>query len=593
MALAGITCVGEFHYLHHGPGGTPLRRPERDGRRADRGRRRGRHPDHAARHALPDRPTWTASRWRACSCGSATATSTAGRRGPTRCAPRPARAGRRGRCTRCGRCRPAASADVRARAPTGRPLHVHLSEQRAENEACLAVHGRTPTELLADAGVLGPAHHRGARHPPHRRATAPRSATPAPASASARPPSATWPTASARPGAGRRRQPAVPRQRQPRGDRPVRGGARGGAARAAAHRAARPLHRRRAARRGDRRRARGARLARRRRASPSAPGPTWSRCALDTVRTAGCRPGRGGASRPPPPTSPRGRRRPGRGPRRPAPARADVAGRAGATRSRRCWHERCWSTNIGELVTNDPARRRAARHAPRRRARGRGRPGRLGRAAPRTRRPPTRGSTPTARAVLPGLRGQPRPPGVRRRPGGRVRRPDGRRAVHRRRHPHHGRGHPRRRATTSCAPTSRRLRRRGAAAGHHHHRDQERVRADRRRRGPVAADRPASSPTRPRSSAPTSCRPSTPAGRTTTSALVCGPMLAAAAPYARWVDVFCERGAFDGDQARAVLTAGHRGRARRRGCTPTSSAPGRACGSRSSSARPAPTTAPT
>ena len=38
--------------------------------------------------------------------------------------------------------------------------------------------------------------------------------------------------------------------------------------------------------------------------------------------------------------------------------------------------------------------------------------------------------------------------------------------------------------------------------------------------------------------------------------LVCGPMLDAAVPYARWVDVFCERGAFDGEQARAVLTAG-------------------------------------
>jgi formiminoglutamate deiminase len=33
------------------------------------------------------------------------------------------------------------------------PLHVHLSEQPAENEACLAFHGRTPTELLAGAGV--------------------------------------------------------------------------------------------------------------------------------------------------------------------------------------------------------------------------------------------------------------------------------------------------------------------------------------------------------------------------------------------------------------------------------------------------------
>ena len=38
--------------------------------------------------------------------------------------------------------------------------------------------------------------------------------------------------------------------------------------------------------------------------------------------------------------------------------------------------------------------------------------------------------------------------------------------------------------------------------------------------------------------------------------LVTGPMLDAAAPYARWIDAFCERGAFDVDQARAVLDAG-------------------------------------
>lgn len=38
--------------------------------------------------------------------------------------------------------------------------------------------------------------------------------------------------------------------------------------------------------------------------------------------------------------------------------------------------------------------------------------------------------------------------------------------------------------------------------------------------------------------------------------LVTGPMLAAAAPHARWIDVFCETGAFDEDQARAVLAAG-------------------------------------
>lgn len=39
-------------------------------------------------------------------------------------------------------------------------------------------------------------------------------------------------------------------------------------------------------------------------------------------------------------------------------------------------------------------------------------------------------------------------------------------------------------------------------------------------------------------------------------ALVTGEMLDACAPHARWVDVFCERGAFDGDQARTVLEAG-------------------------------------
>ena len=38
--------------------------------------------------------------------------------------------------------------------------------------------------------------------------------------------------------------------------------------------------------------------------------------------------------------------------------------------------------------------------------------------------------------------------------------------------------------------------------------------------------------------------------------LVRGEMLDAVAPYACWVDVFCDRGAFDADQARAVLTAG-------------------------------------
>ena len=39
-------------------------------------------------------------------------------------------------------------------------------------------------------------------------------------------------------------------------------------------------------------------------------------------------------------------------------------------------------------------------------------------------------------------------------------------------------------------------------------------------------------------------------------ALVIGDMLAACAPYARWVDVFCDRGAFDADETRVILRAG-------------------------------------
>jgi imidazolonepropionase len=38
--------------------------------------------------------------------------------------------------------------------------------------------------------------------------------------------------------------------------------------------------------------------------------------------------------------------------------------------------------------------------------------------------------------------------------------------------------------------------------------------------------------------------------------LVCGRMMAACAPFARWIDVFCDRGAFDAEETRAVLSAG-------------------------------------
>ena len=79
---------------------------------------------------------------------------------------------------------------------------------------------------------------------------------------------------------------------------------------------------------------------------------------------------------------------------------------------------------------------------------------------------------------------------------------------------------------------------------------------------------PRSSPTRPPSSAPTSSRPArTPEDYV---ALVTGPMLAAAAPHARWIDVFCEDGAFDVDQARAILARRGPTAACAVGSTPTS-----------------------
>lgn len=45
---------------------------------------------------------------------------------------------------------------IGAELPTGTTLHAHVSEQPAENEACLAAYGVTPTELLNSCGLLGP-----------------------------------------------------------------------------------------------------------------------------------------------------------------------------------------------------------------------------------------------------------------------------------------------------------------------------------------------------------------------------------------------------------------------------------------------------
>ena len=118
MALAGITCVGEFHYLHHAPDGTPVRRPERDGPRRARRGAGGRAADHAARRLLPARRHRAlprprrAPRWAERVDAARRARAGAGRRrDPQRARGRPGRgAGRR----RVGRRQAAARARLRA-----------------------------------------------------------------------------------------------------------------------------------------------------------------------------------------------------------------------------------------------------------------------------------------------------------------------------------------------------------------------------------------------------------------------------------------------------------------------------------------------
>ncbi|WP_413101600.1 formimidoylglutamate deiminase [Streptomyces sp. Inha503] len=154
MAMAGITCVGEFHYLHHAPGGARYGNPNAMGEAliaaaAEAGIRItlldtcylssgfGAEPnEHQLRFS-----DGTAEAW---------AERVSGLKGDGN--------------TRIG----AAIHSVRA-VPVDQlatvsgwadertaPLHVHLSEQTAENDACVEAHGFTPTRLLADHGVLGP-----------------------------------------------------------------------------------------------------------------------------------------------------------------------------------------------------------------------------------------------------------------------------------------------------------------------------------------------------------------------------------------------------------------------------------------------------
>jgi formiminoglutamate deiminase len=156
MALAGVTTVGEFHYLHHGPGGTPYDDPNAMGEAL-----RQAAAEAGIRLTLLD-TCYVAGGLRA--SGHTPLDAIQQRFGDghadgwaQRASRLPESTGMRiGAAVHSVRTVPRDQLGVVVAAATGRPLHVHLSEQPAENLACQEVYGLTPTALLDGEGVLGP-----------------------------------------------------------------------------------------------------------------------------------------------------------------------------------------------------------------------------------------------------------------------------------------------------------------------------------------------------------------------------------------------------------------------------------------------------
>ncbi|GAA1637959.1 formimidoylglutamate deiminase [Saccharothrix algeriensis] len=151
MALAGITSVGEFHYLHHAPGGVPYANPNAMGEALVAAAK-----DAGLRITLLDTLYLTASvdgkplEGPQLRFGDGDALRWAERVDLVADQPHLLT----GAAIHSVRAVPPAQMSTVAAWAAGRPLHAHVSEQRAENEACLAEHGRTPTEVLADFGAV-------------------------------------------------------------------------------------------------------------------------------------------------------------------------------------------------------------------------------------------------------------------------------------------------------------------------------------------------------------------------------------------------------------------------------------------------------
>jgi formiminoglutamate deiminase len=152
MALAGVTGVGEFHYVHHAPDGTPYEDPNAMGEAVLAAA-----VDAGIRITLLDTCYLHGGMDQDLSEGQRRFSDGTVERWAER-----VDALRRGGRSRVGAAihsvravTPAEAATVAAWAREREaPLHAHVSEQPAENEACRAAHGRTPTELLVEAGAV-------------------------------------------------------------------------------------------------------------------------------------------------------------------------------------------------------------------------------------------------------------------------------------------------------------------------------------------------------------------------------------------------------------------------------------------------------
>lgn len=151
MVLAGFTVVGEFHYLHHQPDGRPYEDPNELGEVLLEAARLA-----GLRLTLLDTCFLTGGIGRALEPEQARFSDGDAARWAMRVEELPDDGNTRiGAAVHSVRSVPADAMDTIAAAARGKPLHVHVSEQPAENDECETAYGTTPTGVLSEHGLLG------------------------------------------------------------------------------------------------------------------------------------------------------------------------------------------------------------------------------------------------------------------------------------------------------------------------------------------------------------------------------------------------------------------------------------------------------